>query len=308
MYMSPEQCLGLGDVDARSDIYSFGVVLYEMTSGKMPFEADSMYRLLGMHINDQPVPPSHYRKGLPHGIEDIIMQALAKNPAERQGSMAEVLSQLELARGNVLASNEALKRSRMGGDGLASPSSAMGRDEVVAWLHEIDRLLVGPVGIQLVGTSAALLGYGAQTPIRNLKILSPIPEEILRASDLATTKFCLRPDSSPVPSGYSDTCQRLDLGLHKLTVWVPDRYRLLLMMASEGAREDLRFIEEMHSARPFDIDVMVECCNDSNQYVYRNVQTLERVCLIIERLFGPNRAHIWGIVSTRIYAESPRNP
>jgi serine/threonine-protein kinase len=112
LYMSPEQCMSMKDIDARTDIYSLGVILYEMVTGKRPFDGDGVYAVISMHINDKPAAPTSVRPDLPFELEAIILQALAKAPTQRQGSMAEVLSQLELARGNPAASSEALARSQ----------------------------------------------------------------------------------------------------------------------------------------------------------------------------------------------------
>jgi len=112
LYMSPEQCMSQKDIDARTDIYSLGVILYEMVAGRRPFDGDGVYALISMHINEQPSSPATYRPDLPRDLEAIIMQALAKAPADRQESMAVLLSQLELTRGNAAASSEALARAQ----------------------------------------------------------------------------------------------------------------------------------------------------------------------------------------------------
>lgn len=111
LYMSPEQCMGTKDIDTRTDIYSLGVILYEMVTGKRPFDSDSVYAVISMHINDTPAPPSRRRADMPAGLETIILTALAKSPGSRQESMAQLHSQLELARGNSTASTEALLRA-----------------------------------------------------------------------------------------------------------------------------------------------------------------------------------------------------
>ena len=110
LYMSPEQCMSQKDIDARTDIYSLGVILYEMVAGRRPFDSDGVYAVISMHINEPPVSPSTFRPDLPRDLEAIIMQALAKAPANRQESMAVLHSRLELARGNPAASSEALAR------------------------------------------------------------------------------------------------------------------------------------------------------------------------------------------------------
>jgi len=111
LYMSPEQCMSHKDIDTRTDIYSLGVILYEMVAGRRPFDSDGVYAVISMHINEPPVSPATFRPDLPRDLEVIIMQALAKAPTDRQESMAVLHSQLELARGNPAASSEALARS-----------------------------------------------------------------------------------------------------------------------------------------------------------------------------------------------------
>jgi serine/threonine-protein kinase len=110
LYMSPEQCVGGKNVDGHADIYSLGVILYEMVTGKRPFDSEGVYELIHMHVNQPPTPPSQFRPDLPPELEAIILRALAKDPAQRQPSMAVLLSELELARGNPAASSEALAR------------------------------------------------------------------------------------------------------------------------------------------------------------------------------------------------------
>jgi eukaryotic-like serine/threonine-protein kinase len=110
LYMSPEQCVGDKNVDQHTDIYSLGVILYEMVTGKRPFDSEGVYEVIHMHVNQPPTPPSQHRPDVPPELETIILRALAKAPAQRQPSMAVLLSELELARGNPAASSEALAR------------------------------------------------------------------------------------------------------------------------------------------------------------------------------------------------------
>ncbi len=81
-YMSPEQVRG-GTVDARSDIYSVGIMMYELLAGRRPFEADSAYGILQQQCNVAPQPPIAVNQQLPQPLSDLIMCALAKDPANR---------------------------------------------------------------------------------------------------------------------------------------------------------------------------------------------------------------------------------
>jgi len=92
-YFSPEQAEGK-TVDARSDIYSLGVVLYEMAVGRPPFTGDSPVAVASKHVRDQPVLPRVANPACPAALEAVIMKAMAKDPAARYGSAEEMRADL----------------------------------------------------------------------------------------------------------------------------------------------------------------------------------------------------------------------
>lgn len=92
-YISPEQASSR-KIDARSDIYSLGVMLYEMVTGHMPFTADTPIAVIMKHMNTAPVPPTKYVPTLPKGLEQIILCAMDKNPKNRYQSAAQLIRHL----------------------------------------------------------------------------------------------------------------------------------------------------------------------------------------------------------------------
>ena len=85
-YFSPEQAQGL-QLDARSDLYSLGVVMYEMLAGKPPFTGENPVAIAYKQVHEAPVPPSQTVTGVPAGLEGITLQLLAKNPADRYANL-----------------------------------------------------------------------------------------------------------------------------------------------------------------------------------------------------------------------------
>ena len=81
-YMSPEQVKG-EPTDARSDLYSVGVSLYEMVTGQRPFQASSDYSIMAAHVKETPKPPVELHPGLPAAMNEIIIMSIAKDPAQR---------------------------------------------------------------------------------------------------------------------------------------------------------------------------------------------------------------------------------
>jgi serine/threonine-protein kinase len=101
-YMSPEQCRGR-ELDQRSDIYSLGIIAYEMLTGAPPFNEDSATEIVARHLRDEPPPLSEARPDLPPLLEQAVMRALAKDPANRQQSAEAFGLELQAALGDGLA-------------------------------------------------------------------------------------------------------------------------------------------------------------------------------------------------------------
>ncbi len=92
-YLSPEQAQGQA-VEAASDLYSLGVVMYEMATGRLPFDADTSVGIAMQHVHDAPVPPSRLVPGIPENLETVILRAMAKHPTERYLTAQAMLDDL----------------------------------------------------------------------------------------------------------------------------------------------------------------------------------------------------------------------
>ncbi len=92
-YMSPEQCRGQ-PLDARSDLYSVGVILYQILTGRLPFQAASAIDVVLKHVSEEPEPPSAIRPGLSPKLEEVCLRALRKRPDDRYANAREMRAEL----------------------------------------------------------------------------------------------------------------------------------------------------------------------------------------------------------------------
>jgi len=120
-YLSPEQARGK-PVDQRSDLYSLGVVLYEMLTGKVPFTGDAAVEIAMKHLSVVPDPPSKLRPELSHDLDAVVMRALAKEPDDRYSSAEEMDADLaRVARGQSVSNRTEEAMTRI----MAADTSAL---------------------------------------------------------------------------------------------------------------------------------------------------------------------------------------
>jgi serine/threonine-protein kinase len=96
-YLSPEQAQGLA-VDSRSDLYAIGVILWELLTGRVPFDAESAVTIALKHVSEPPVPPAELVPGVPPALDAVVLRAMAKDPADRYQSADEFIAELQAAR------------------------------------------------------------------------------------------------------------------------------------------------------------------------------------------------------------------
>jgi tetratricopeptide (TPR) repeat protein/predicted Ser/Thr protein kinase len=149
-YMSPEQAGGK-DVDGRSDIFSLGVMLYEIVAGRLPFRGDNEAAIIRSIVTREPEPLARYRAGVSEGLQHIITKALAKDPAERYQHADELLADLKHEMriteraATAWAEGQASTRGRKSGllrfVTLAAIAAAV---VIIYWILEPFRVEVGP--------------------------------------------------------------------------------------------------------------------------------------------------------------------
>src|SRR3954471_3580038 len=127
-YLSPEQARG-APVDPRSDLYSLGIVLYEMLTGKVPFTGDTPVEIAMKHLSQVPEPPSKLRGDVPHDLDAVVMRSLAKDPDQRYASAEEMDADLaRVARGvSVSRETEEAMTQVLSGVGITSAQTMIQR-------------------------------------------------------------------------------------------------------------------------------------------------------------------------------------
>jgi serine/threonine-protein kinase len=118
-YLSPEQAQGR-PATPLSDVYALGVVLYEMLTGRLPFTGDSALAVAMKHVTEPPIPPRQLVPAIPPGLEALVLQALAKDPAQRPASALEFAEALR-------AYDQAAKQETLVAPGLARPAGPLPR-------------------------------------------------------------------------------------------------------------------------------------------------------------------------------------
>ncbi len=118
-YMAPEQMRSTRSVDARADIWSLGIILYQLLTKSVPFKSDSFVELALMVVNEDPAPPTSKRPDLPPGLEEAILRCIRKKPAERWANVAEMaIAIAPFGRASARSSAERIARMQ----GVAVPS------------------------------------------------------------------------------------------------------------------------------------------------------------------------------------------
>jgi hypothetical protein len=149
-YMPPEQAMG-GQMDARSDLYSLGAMLYEMVTGRPPFIGDESVAIIGQHLNTPPVSPRWHRQDCPPALEALILRLLEKDPAKRPASAQEVREALSAIGQSSNGASTTTAAASVSGDNPSYRRTFVGREAEVKLLQRaFDDAISGRAGLVMV--------------------------------------------------------------------------------------------------------------------------------------------------------------
>ena len=203
-YMAPEQTGRMNrSTDSRSDLYSYGVTLYEMLTGWLPFAASDAMEWVHCHVARRPVPPDQRNKGIPRTVSSIVMKLLAKTAEERYQTAAGVESDLKrcLAEWVRLGRVDSFSIGKHdASDRLWIPERLYGRDqEVKVLLDAFERVVTGE--ISRLALVSGYSGIGKSSVVNELQKAIVLPRGIFIAGkfDQHRTRHSLRHSGAGVP-------------------------------------------------------------------------------------------------------------
>ncbi|MEO8637031.1 MAG: protein kinase [Gemmatimonadales bacterium] len=220
-YMSPEQAMGEREITARADVYALGCVTYEMLVGDPPFLGGTAQAIVAKVMTEKPAPPSRMRDTIPPGVEDAILTALEKLPADRFATAAEFAAAFTAAgttiprgggtgahrgapvspwrRGVLYAAIALTTVLALWGWFRPRPDASTSRQRVTLWRHSLGSML--SPGVARIGTQAAIAPDGSSIvfadPVNDSSLLRLKLRSEADSRTLAGTEGGLSPSYSP---------------------------------------------------------------------------------------------------------------
>lgn len=251
-YMAPEIAKG-EDVDGRADLYSLGVMLYELTTGQLPLTADSLVAVISKHLFEEPVPPNETNPDLPLNINDLILSLMSKDPDERPYSAGELLQILESTEFGLIDEKAAeIPSPKPTTDAspshnlTAQPSTFIGREEELTQIGELladanCRLVtlvgIGGIGKTRLATQSAIRALDSHADGVWMVELASLTEADFLPQQVASV---LRVSAQEAREGYSETDVLVDYLREKSLLLVIDNCEHLVEACAEFAETLLR--------------------------------------------------------------------
>jgi hypothetical protein len=195
-YMSPEQCRGAGQVDQRSDVYSLGCVLFRLLVGRVPFDAEGVGEIIVQHITMPAPVPSSLVPSIPLAVDQLVLRCMAKNPAERYASGAELANAI-----GMLVTQPQLDARMTGGMHVGSPTpttlsgAAVGMGTQPSAARGGKGLIFGIGGVLVAGGIAAAVVLGGSKK----KDDAPAKEPAVAPAPMPVTPGPPKVDPPPPP-------------------------------------------------------------------------------------------------------------
>ncbi len=202
-YMSPEQVKAVGELDARTDIYAMGAVLFEMLTGGKLFDADGAFAIMRAQMETVPQPPSEYNSEVPAALDEVIARALAKDPAARFQSAGEFHLALEASVGRMPEFETAANRKPSSAPSKPHPARFAVFRPAWSWVGgstSRTRVLLVLAPTALV---ASFIALGLRPKAEPITIPAPIPRETVVSEPEAVAPAAMavveKPAAEPVP-------------------------------------------------------------------------------------------------------------
>lgn len=240
--MSPEQCTGKRAVDGRSDLYSLGVMLFELLSGTRPFDADSVHGLLLAHVSEPPPDLATLRPGVPPALAAITARLLAKRPEDRFQSAGEVVHAIDAAMATTAAAAgaETVNLGASGGGGAAGPGRPLGgpvRDVSVSGgpgAGEGRERLQNSVAL----TPPPVVVTPLSPPPPRAPVVTPVAPGVTPFAPVSSGAVVAPDVAAPTPAAPADEPGRLPRGYRNPLSWMlwhASTFTAVLALASVGA-------------------------------------------------------------------------
>ncbi|MFL5506258.1 MAG: protein kinase domain-containing protein, partial [Gemmatimonadales bacterium] len=212
-YMSPEQAMGEREITSKSDVYALGAMTYEMLVGDPPFTGSTAQAIVAKAMTEKPVPPSRLRETVPEGVEDAVLTALAKLPADRFASAADFATALGSA-GNLPARTRALRSAHARGRTRylwPAAAAVAGLAAIGAWFRPAPHVIaplpsrLAVLTPELGGSSTALQRQIAITPDGATLLYTALIDgaNVTVRRDLASEQAAKVPGVPPFLAGYA---------------------------------------------------------------------------------------------------------